>query len=283
MISPKSTFTIAFAFLLALIAAHPATAQKKEKYAPDNTVILVLGQKPADLDESQFPNLAFYYLPGIHFTTEKTDVYVGIGKKKENRRCEGTPEFIAHLGTASHLADNQYIRGILLDQNGTVAFSGNFKPAHPHNMDETMFSRPGSNKKKPFTDDLKNIVEKQKTAKVDAKKQYVEGQPPAFKGWPNLDGMAFPDFEVQDAAGNSRLLSAVRGGNPMLLFFVHPEAEDEMSVEEAGKRAIGSIAARGAGLKGLASSIAGDRTYSVSDYLWGIENELYRYYPSRKR
>jgi len=250
-------------FLVALlIVSSSLQAQrkiKKHKYAPEEVIVLVVGKVNPSFDEAQFPHLKFYYLTKLDLTPKKTMKKIS----QDSYLNKGAPEFLVCWDFKWELVNEVQIRTLLLDNNGVVAYQRAYHKSladKPYDTPELygniIVSDQKNPKKKALEEYLKSHVTKGKLAKVDPKKSYTEGQEPNFKGWDkgNIEGMEFPNFNVEDASGKSFSIKDLTSGKASFIVFMgmNPSANYENSIHPI-------------------------------PMLWHIENTFYKYYQSRDR
>lgn len=288
----KIIFPISIVLILCLLIPFFASAQraaKKHKNAPEETIVIFIGDVNTTLNESQFPNLRFFYLPDITFEQKQSDQKVK-GKYPIITTYNGSQDFIVRWGSKKHIGDSEVLTAIVVDNSGTVAYHSRYGKAliksSYGDMDWTILTKPRKAPDKELLDEyLASHVNKGKSAKVDNKKEYTEGVEPTFKGWEdgNIDGMKLPDFNVKSSDGAQKSIYDVINGKASLIVFtgidsaVNYGSSDEAS--EKLKDEAKEMSARDliSGIKAAASNDA----YPVP-LLWHIENILYNYYPPRK-
>lgn len=215
---------------------------KKYKHAPDETIVILIGQSNTTFDESIFPDLKFFYLPEL--------------------KTGEAPDFITRFGTKKDLANREQLTLLLISQNGIIAYQNGYNNLMVEKYTGDEFQWNILNKplvtpdKKRLNEYLPTYISKEKDAKADKKKSYTEGEEPLFKDWElgDIIGLKFPDFNVNNAEGEEVAIKDVLNGKAGLIIFT--------------------------GIKGTQNYSTGN-AYPLP-MLWHIENVLYNYYPPRK-
>lgn len=239
----KLNYLVLF-LILALISidVHAQFKVKKYKHAPDETIVILIGQTNTTIDESVFPHLKFYYLPEL--------------------KTGEAPDFITRFGTKKDLANREQLTLLLITKNGVIAYQNGYNNSMVESYTGDEFQWNILNKplitpdKKKLEEYLPTYITKEKDAKADKKKAYTEGKEPLFKDWDDGDiiGLEFPDFYVKTAGGEEVAIQDVLNGKAGLIFFTGIKANQNYSTGNA---------------------------YPLP-MLWHIENVLYNYYPPRK-
>ncbi|HAF30447.1 MAG TPA: hypothetical protein DCG75_15500 [Bacteroidales bacterium] len=215
---------------------------KKYKHAPDETIVVLIGQSNTTFDESMFPHLKFYYLPEL--------------------KTEEAPDFITRFGTKKDFANPEMLNLLLIAKNAVVAYQNGYNKhmVASYTGDEFQFSILSKAvippDKKKLEDYLPDYITKENDAKIDKNKSFTKGKEPTFKDWADGDivGLELPDFNVKTADGEEVAIKDVLNGKAGLIFFT--------------------------GIKGDANYGSGN-AYPLP-MIWHIENVLYNYYPPRK-
>lgn len=260
----KTTSVIKSFLLVLTILLIPPSLQaqrkaKKYKHAPEEVIVLVAGKVNSTFDEAQFPHLKFYYLTELSLVEKKVKTMSGHSTSQAN---QGTSDFLARWNTKWGLVNDTQIRTLLLDNNGVVAYQRAYhrslgeRPYEEADLyGNIIVSDQKKPKKKALEEYLKSHVTKGKLAKVDPNKSYTKGQEPDFKEWENgdIEGMEFPDFEVEDSSGKKYNIKDLTNGKASFIVF---------------------------------AGIIPDGTYGYNTHpipmLWHIENNFYNYYQPRK-
>jgi hypothetical protein len=143
------------------VSASAAKIIEKLEYAPEVAVVH-MGAKPAGMDESRWPNVKFYYVPGVVIEEIPKTV-------PTDYKMTGTPEILVNWynkakeavgsfkGGGSYMAN----RGILFDKKGVAAFDGSLGRV------EMIADEICRKTHEPLKDALKTLVKKGKDAKDD--------------------------------------------------------------------------------------------------------------------
>ncbi|MBP6867870.1 MAG: hypothetical protein KBC07_02630 [Bacteroidales bacterium] len=201
------------AIALAVLIAFPATLEaqkkmpKKYKNAPEQTIVIVTNSPVQAFDESEYPNLKFYYTP------------------------QEMPDFLARLHKVKPIPVKDGITGMVVDKEGVVVYIRGFNnalAAHNDNSDEyswtilTVADKKGTiGGSKPMDDYLSDYVIKGKSGKKDDKKIYTQGEEPSFKGWDkgDIEGMELPDFNLVTKDGAGITMKEILNGAPAFIVF----------------------------------------------------------------
>lgn len=290
------------------ILAPKVVNAKKHKDAPDKTIVLMLGTPNETFDESQFPHLDFYYLPDIFFMQEKAEKRVLSSSGYYYpiiTTYHGSPDFIVRWGSKKHLVaeeDADFIENgvdkaigdkrdsekrcmtLLLDKNGVVAYQRSYSDVIAFGNSNIMTADSKRPKKKSIDVFMKNHVRKEKVAKLNKKKSYIEGEEPTYRGWDkgDIEGMKLPDFEVQTSDGQELNFSDVIDSKPSFIVFYRLISDRDYS--EGSKEAEKLKEGEGGNMTGrefLSSMTKAARGGGLNPLLWHIENVMYGYYQSR--
>ncbi|MDD2491443.1 MAG: hypothetical protein PHV12_04525 [Bacteroidales bacterium] len=212
ILNMKITAKIFAAITLAALFVIPVSMNaqkmpKKYKNSPDETIVIVTNSPREAFDESEYPNLKFYYTP------------------------EEMPDFLKRLHMVQPIPINEGITGMVVDKEGVIAYVRGFNNALAKNNDRedemswtilSVATRKGTiGAKGPLDDYLKDYIAKEKTAKKDDKKSYTEGSEPSFKGWDkgNIEGMELPDFKLIKKDGTEVTIKQILDGKPAFIVF----------------------------------------------------------------
>lgn len=194
--------------LLALLFVSVTFAQKLDKIAP-KIVVIGMGEKNPNFDESQFPDLNFYYTPTIDIDYGTEEMVAAAIKKATNPFYK--PQPVLYSGTPEWIVKTEENRGaestfLLFDAEGTCYTIG-------YNLVKDVAGARCENKKS-LNDNLSDVVKKGKTAKA-AKKAYSEGSPHS------LIGNKVENFPIQSSAGENIELSDLLGEEATLVVIFH--------------------------------------------------------------
>jgi len=275
--------------LLVAICSNVFAQKKKYKDAPDETIILMIGEKHPDFNESQFPHLKFYYAKDLKYEIKEGDVVVGVSvlkgaaKKNEIVTYTGEPEFISKWANSGKDGMRIFEKGglaYLIDKNGTVVFQSGYSwgPEDDYNETPNIINKLCTYQKKPLKGFLTNHITKGKLGKVDPKKTYPEGGNPNWdfiydkKNKNGFIGMKFPgNFTVYTPDGTAMSFNDVIKDKPSLVFTYMWSTHKEWSDSEAEKR-------RG----NLVPKLISDAASQDNHLLWLIESKLYNYSKPKK-
>lgn len=190
--------------ILALLISGYSFAQNLTKIVP-KIIVIGLGEKNPNFDESQFPDLNFYYTPTLDIDYGSEEMVAAAIKKATNPfyKAEevtyaGTPEYIT--GVKREPAN----MALLFDSEGTC-----YTVAYNLNHD---LAGARTNNKKTLADNLNDVVKKGKTAKA-AKKPYSKGKPHS------IIGNKIEDFPIQSLDGENLELGDLLGDKATLVVF----------------------------------------------------------------
>jgi hypothetical protein len=186
---------------LALILSFGAFAQAKYQA---KVVVLFMGEKNPTFEESKFPNIDFYYTPGI--TMVETDVITGpgalLGLGGHAMEFSGTP---------AEAYFTEISGGVFFDKNGYV--SGSFR-----GMGDIVLS-PKKNLQGSYDYCSYNDISKDYIKKGDETKK-AKKAPRKPKILFDYYGMEIPaDFEVENAAGKKASVRSLVKGEPLTILY----------------------------------------------------------------
>jgi hypothetical protein len=225
--------------LLSLLLALSAPAIMP--FAPQRTIGFHIGAKNPTFDESEFPDIDFYYTPQI---------------KWRELKPTGTPEALVSWLNKRGLMTNQLV---VTDKNGLVDFTGFLAPGKKVvEVHDLGFLR-------TLEESLKRVVEEgQESFKTNTK-------PRRWDWVSDIEGRPFPNFKVSNASGEVFNLTELitREGKPkMMIVFYVPYNYKFKSVEEHMEEAADPMAVLGA----ITQMESGEHHTA---YLKAIEEELY--------
>lgn len=216
-------------FVLTLVIILGVNAQKLSKIAP-KIIVVGIGEKNVSFDESQFPDLDFYYTPTLIVNTyglsleERTKESIKLAtvpfyksKKMVGESYSGTPEFIINANSGRPIT-NTYM---LFDKGGLCYTIG---------YDLTLSKNRQNANKKTFGDNLSAVVKKGKTIKA-AKKPYRIGKTHS------IIGNKLGDFPIQSIDGETLELGSLLGGEAVLVLFFQLDTDldaDAQSFSDGG-------------------------------------------------
>lgn len=227
--------------ILLSVLLCPALAKNKMPWAPENVIAIHIGPMNPTFDGTKYPDIKFYYTPELNWTTEKVT---------------GTPVLLTKWL-------NQGLRmeeGIVLDKNGNGAFIGFIMRGKRL---EDNFSQGDLDK---LGNVLKSVIEENRATPHTTKK------PLKLDDLSGILGKQFPDFEVEDSAGEKTTTKAIiyeANELPTLVYFFHIPYDHKFQDVEA---AVGEAQTPMQFLAGISSMSAGDEYLSTLERL---ESELY--------
>lgn len=198
------------------------------KYQP-KVIAIFMGEKSSTFDESRFPDVNCYYIPGMKLiesgnkntTTKSVMSGLGANMDEEMQNYEGKPEGFIYSRN-----------GILaFDQNGNLAGTGKIsKDLSLDKMPLTIGKKMGAFEYTNLADLSKDFVKKGKPMK--ARKKMKAKKPRVY------DYVSFnvPEFEVSDSKGNNTSFNSIVKEAPMtVVVFIYLDSEiDGQSGTESG-------------------------------------------------
>jgi hypothetical protein len=234
-----------------------------KKITPPEIIVINFGEKNAQFDESQFPDLNFYYIESIIAEKEVsggTNAAMALTGGVVSSTMTGTPEFLVNWTNATDLVNHS----MLFDKNGVCVYEATLSD----NILNTQ-----SPDKVSLKDGFKEFVEKEKEGKLKAKKEFEINK--MKLGWKNdaMMNIKLPeDFEIVDKDGNKRMAKEIiETGKPIMVLFTHIPSNVDM---ESGKEADQSQKTGKQFFNDVAQAAAGEKWKSV---LIQIEKELFEY------
>jgi hypothetical protein len=252
---------------LVLILGLVATAQMKY---PPKVIVVFKGEKNPTFDESKYPDLTFYYTPGlvleesIENTKENETVKAalsvsGLAMGENFTKFNGTPVIFSEV-----IMSGSY----LFDKNVTV--TGNLADLKTVTTNARKNLQGGWDNES-FKDICKDYVKKGKTTKLSKKKlkkSWWDQQ------WHLSDYIAFPipkDFEIENTSGEKISISSLISENSLtLVHFMYLNKNFDLNQgEESGADKTGGEYAGD-----VVSTMAADKQIS---YLSSMENIIFGY------
>jgi hypothetical protein len=229
----------AIIFSLLLIMASPLFAAMP--YAPREVIAIHVGPKNPSFDESQFPDIRFFYTPKIKFTTNKVT---------------GSPEALAKWFNKKGM---NLDTAIVLDKNGIGAFVG-FLMRNQGLLEA--FSQ-------GHLDTLGNVL--REICEEGRESPFHKDTPLAWNDLSGMLGRRFPAFEVENASGESTTTTAVIYDDKlpkMVFIFRIPYDHKFKSAEQEMQDITSPLQA----LSGMSNIFVGDE---YTDLLTKIGTDLY--------
>jgi len=221
----------------------------------------------------------------IKQTTEEQRV-MGVPRSTTVTTYSGSPDFIARWGSKRHLAGDDFVYLILVDIDGTVAYQRQYNASlvgsddYNWNLLTVPRVRPD---KETLEEYMRTHIRRERTARVNRRKSYTEGEEPDFRGWDDgdIEGMSLPGFMVQTSDGSEQNIKDIINGKPSIIVFskLDPERNYASSDEAAEKLKSGEVESRQAFREAFMSAAQPDAW--PMPMLWHIENVLYNYYKPR--
>jgi hypothetical protein len=248
--------------ILALLISGYSFAQNLTKIIP-KIVVIGIGEKNPHFDESQFPDLNFYYTPTINIDYGDEEMVAAAIKKATNPFYKPQPEI--WTGTPEWILKVQYNRGaesafLLFDGEGTCYTIG-------YNLVKDIAGAQCANKKK-LADNLNDVVKKGKTAKA-AKKPYSVDKPHS------LIGNKVENFPIQNLDGENIELADLLGDGATLvvLFYLPLSIDFRPLLTQEEMKALGKKEAKKANFKAnLIQQMGKDATEILRD----LETQFYK-------
>ena len=244
------------------------------KIQPSKVVVVMLGAKNPTFDESKFPDLKFYYTPGLKLE-DNGGIY---GKKSKNKKKNAWSSALG-VGAASHDEAVNKFSGTpeelvkaeagsgyayVFDKNGVIAgklFSGKQQYFNKNTKFMVSFNKmKRSWESETFDGLMKDLVKKGNTVKPAKKPKKHDRYEPGYD---------IPGAEIADKDGNKVNLKELTKSDPAtLVYFAYVNPEYDLN---AGKES-------GAGKKGkdysndVAMTIAAEKQISP---LYELESGIY--------
>lgn len=246
--------------ILALLISGYSFAQNLTKIVP-KIIVIGLGEKNPNFDESQFPDLNFYYTPTLNIDYGSEEMVAAAIKGATNPFYKpqpvifsGTPEFITSVNRE---LESMFL---LFDSEGTCYTIG-------YNLVKDIAGAQSANKKN-LADNLNDVVKKGKTAKA-AKKPYTVGKPHS------LIGNKVESFPIQSSDGeNMELVDLLGNGATLVVLFHLPLSIDfRPLLTQEEMKALGKKEAKKANFKAnLIQQMGKDATEILRD----LETQFYK-------
>lgn len=241
---------------LLVLILFTATAFGQIYNMAPKVVMLGIGEKNPTLDESKYPNLEFYYTPGLNSQAKGGKAVKAFGAMSGGAKetYAGKPEFVAEMWNEKDM-DGSFM---LFDKNGLCVTQGYNILQQDSDIGERLCAD-----KNPLRDHLKKYVKKEKTGKATRKKMKL-------KKSDFMVGREMPGFDVITLDGNSIPVNDVtNSGEPTLVVFFHlPEDLDIDEAEEADQNKKSG--------KGFLSSMAqGAAGASVTNIFENLESQFF--------
>ncbi len=236
-----------------LVIATSAFAKKKVE--SPQVIVIGIGAKNATFNEAQYPDLKFYYTPGLVSQAQVSDgtksALALSGGARES--FSGDPKFLADANDAHELKNCYFI----FDKNG-VCYSQGYNLGKRGILETT-----GIDSKK-VEDVFGEVLKKEKTAKENSKEMKLKKQD-------FMLGYKMPEFNVAGVDGSEvSIKSITESGKPiMIVFFQLPKDSDTQEAKQSSEGKSGKAFG-----KSMLAAAAGS---SASNIFVNLESELYDY------
>lgn len=205
-------------FVAILILGTTGVFAQISKMAP-KVVLIGIGEKNPTLDESKYPNLEFYYTPGLKSnatasaTTKSALSIAGVAKET----FSGEPKFIETIWN-----EKQMQKGFMLfDKNGLCVTQGYEITRQGGDIGRRLCAD-----KDKLQDHLKDYVKKEKEGKKSKKDMKM-------KKSDFMIGHNMPEFNVVTPSGEEKPINDIIKGQPTLVVFF--QLASDVDIEEGKK------------------------------------------------
>ena len=231
--------------MLLIAVLSVSTTFSQMKYQP-KVVVVVLGPKNQTFDESEFPDLQFYYTPDLKLKVSKkaaaknTNKHawssaLGVGRTAHSENQDeytGQPQTLVEYSIASGYT-------YVLDKNGVIngkIFSGKQADFNAQTKFLVKFNKMQRKwETETFGDLMKSLVKKGETYSGSKKSKKSKNTPSKF-----TVGQGVSDFEVVDKNGVKQNIQSLVKGNPstlLVFLYINPEYDFNKGKESgAGKK-----------------------------------------------
>ena len=213
-------------FLLAILTIGSFTVFAQISKIAPKVVVLGIGEKNPTLDESQYPNIKFYYTSELKSTSTADDKEMFSGK----------PEFLATLWNDKNLKETF----MLFDKNGVCVTQGYRLLSQNNDIGAKLCVD-----KDNLQNHLKSYVKKGKEGKESTKEMKL-------KKSDYMIGYKMPEFNVTTPSGEEVSFSSIVEGQATLVVFFQISSDIDIAegkkADQSGKsgRAFMSAMAQGA-------------------------------------
>ncbi|MCD4834643.1 MAG: hypothetical protein K8R31_12655 [Bacteroidales bacterium] len=195
------------------------------KLAP-KVVVIGIGEKNSTLDESQYPNLKFYYTPELINIAEET--------------FSGKPEFLVTLGNDKNLKETF----MLFDKNGVCVTQGYRLLSQNNDIGAKLCVD-----KDNLQNHLKTYVKKEKEGKASSKEMKL-------KKSDYMIGYKMPEFNVVTPSGEEVSFNSIVEGQATLIVFFQLSSDIDIAEgkksdqsDKSGKQLFAAMTQGAAGSK----------------------------------
>lgn len=204
-------------------------------------VAVGIGEKNPTFNENNFPNIEFYYTPGLASKAEIDETgkavvaLLGDGAREV---FEGTPELLAKWW------DDRDLRSyaVLFDKNGIGTWQGVLRR-------QEIFDNKGKGvNEENLEDAIQKLIEDEELTEFDIEKTFD------FEDDESMLQAKMPDFEVTSAKGDKKLIRSVieNGKTTLLVFFqISKDVDVNAAKKSEESKSFGSF------LSGMTQSAAG--------------------------
>lgn len=247
--------------IIALLVFSSTTFAGKKVAVPE-IIVINMGEKNPQFDESQFPDLKFYYIESIKPEKEATGgakAAMGLSGVV-SQTLVGTPEFLVNWSNATSLENHS----MLFDKNGICVYEATL-------VDNLLKTQSPANEK--LEDALKTYVEKEKDGKLKSNKEFkINKMKLGYKNDVMMNIKLPEDFELVDAEGNKIMAKdLIEAGKPTMVVLTNIPYNVDLN---SGKEADQSQKSGKQFFNDVAQAAAGEKWKNV---LIRIESELFDY------
>lgn len=212
--------------ILAMLLTNFSFAQKLHKIAP-KIIVIGLGEKNPFFDESQYPDLNFFYTPTLNIdygsdknTVSDTILRTNLNYKLKDITFSGTPDYILAISKK----DNPIHHFLLFDRNG-ICYTYGFELSEKGDLAEQKCEN-----KLSLAENLQKLVKKKKLAKK-VRKPFTLEKPKS------IIGNRLENFPIQNLNGDALELNSLLGQTAcMLVFFNLPADVDIRPISKENKK-----------------------------------------------
>lgn len=244
-------------FLIAILTLGSFSVFAQISKLAPKVVVLGIGEKNPTLDETQYPNLKFYYTPDLKSkaevgATKKALISMSDGAKET---FTGKPEFLAKLWNGKNMKE----AFMLFDKNGVCVTQG----YHILQQNDDIGARLCVDKK-PLKNSLKTYVKKRKEGKASKKEMKL-------KKSNFMIGHKMPEFNVVSPKGEEVSFSSIVKGQPTLVIFF--QLSKDIDIAEAKK----SDQSKKSAKSFMSTMIKGAAGSSLTGLFDNLESQFFNY------
>ena len=227
-------------FLIAVLSLASFTVFAQISKLAPKVVVLGVGEKNPTLDESQYPNIKFYYTPEL---------------KDNAETFSGKPEFLATLWNDKNLKETF----MLFDKNGVCVTQGYRLLSQNSDIGAKLCVD-----KEALQNHLKSYVKKGKEGKESTKEMKL-------KKSDYMIGYKMPEFNVSTPSGEEVSFSSIVEGQATLVVFF--QLSSDIDIAE-GKKADQSGKSGRAFMSAMAQGAVGSGVTKLFD---NLESQFFNY------